>query len=760
MTSFLRRYRIGTRLAAAFTLLLLFFVGFGAVSLSHLAEIRSELDNIVLDRYVKTMHFNTMRNQSNRASIETRDIVFETDAAKMRELAQQLLAGRKAYDEARNTVTAMPNSPEGRSVLEQIERIRSDAIHANDRVIELTQAGDNEAAIAYLNEAAKGVNQKWREVLGGAADRQIAQARTAYDHALSVYSRARAQMLAIGVALLLVCVLLAWLVTRSLTGPIANATSLAKGIAGGRLDHQIAIEGGDELTELASSMKAMQDELQGFSEAQLEIARQHELGEIDHVIPAERFPGAYGQMAGQVNELVRSHIDTVHSVATFVAEYARGDLSRDFPELPGKKVVTTRAVAAVKASLAEITGELERLVDAAVAGDFTQRGEAERFEFVYRDMVDNLNTLMASAGRGLDEVGGVLTAVSEGELRRRADENLPGQFGQLAADANRTVEKLAQIVGQIRQGSDTINAAAGEIAAGNADLSRRTEQQAASLEETASSMEELTSTVQHNADNARAANQLARGAAEVAGQGGEVVGRVVRTMDEINEASRRIVDIISVIDGIAFQTNILALNAAVEAARAGEQGRGFAVVASEVRSLAQRSAAAAKEIKGLIDDSVARVDTGSQLVGQAGQTMDEIVASVRKVTEIIAEIAAASAEQSAGIEQVSQAVVQMDEGTQQNAALVEQASAAARSLEQQAGTLVQTVAVFRAEGAGAATAGFERHLHEVGVLPAKRTPAPQPPVAKHGAAGRPGNTTAPARPMQEAAGNDAGWQEF
>src|SRR5690606_24940726 len=272
-----------------------------------------------------------------------------------------------------------------------------------------------------------------------------------------------------------------------------------------------------------------------------------------------------------------------------------------------------------------------------------------------------------------------------------------GQFGELAADANRTVEKLAEIVGQIRQGSDAMNAAAGEIAAGNNDLSRRTEQQAASLEETASSMEELTSTVQHNADNARRANELARGAAEVAGKGGQVVGQVVRTMDGINEASRRIVDIIGVIDGIAFQTNILALNAAVEAARAGEQGRGLAVVASEGRSLAQRSAAAAKEIKVLIDDSVSKVEDGSSLVHEAGSTMEEIVSRVAKVSEIISEIAAASAEQSAGIEQVSPAMLQMDEGTQQYAGLVMESSAAARALRCRAGVQEPTVAICRAD---------------------------------------------------------------
>src|SRR5690606_33570566 len=263
-----------------------------------------------------------------------------------------------------------------------------------------------------------------------------------------------------------------------------------------------------------------------------------------------------------------------------------------------------------KAGMLEVNAEIKQLVDAAVAGDFSRRGDAGRFEFVYREMIGTLNELMASSDRGLGEVGALLSAVAEGDLSRRAATDLPGQFGDLAGDANRTVAKLTQIVGRIREGSDSINSAAEEIAAGNNDLSRRTEQQAASLEETASSMEELTSTVRQNADNARQANQLAIGAADVAGKGGEVVGRVVDTMSAINESSRKIVDIISVIDGIAFQTNILALNAAVEAARAGEQGRGFAVVASEVRSLAQRSAGAAKEIKGLIDNSVEKVQNG------------------------------------------------------------------------------------------------------------------------------------------------------
>ncbi|NGZ83558.1 methyl-accepting chemotaxis protein [Duganella aceris] len=287
--------------------------------------------------------------------------------------------------------------------------------------------------------------------------------------------------------------------------------------------------------------------------------------------------------------------------------------------------------------------------------------------------------------------------VAGGDLTGHIDDSAKDETGQLLSALKDMNASLLGIVTEVRSGTDHITTSSSEIAAGNQDLSRRTEQQAGALEETASSMEELTSAVRHNADNARQANQLAASAAQVAVKGGEVVAQVVGTMDSINQSSRKIVDIISVIDGIAFQTNILALNAAVEAARAGEQGRGFAVVASEVRNLAQRSASAAKEIKQLIGDSVDKVNQGSKLVADAGTTMDEIVSSVHRVSDIITEITAASSEQSAGINEVNQAIGSMDAVTQQNAALVEQAAAAAESMQQQAAALAQAVSVFKVD---------------------------------------------------------------
>jgi methyl-accepting chemotaxis protein len=302
----------------------------------------------------------------------------------------------------------------------------------------------------------------------------------------------------------------------------------------------------------------------------------------------------------------------------------------------------------------------------------------------------------------LNQAVHVAQTVAGGDLTSRIEASSKDETGQLLQALKAMNDSLVRIVGEVRGGTEAISAASNEIATGNLDLSARTEQQASSLEETASSMEELTSTVKQNAENARQANALSISASEVAIKGGEVVGQVVDTMTAINESAKKITDIIGVIDGIAFQTNILALNAAVEAARAGEQGRGFAVVASEVRSLAQRSAAAAKEIKTLIDDSTSKVDVGSKLVEQAGATMDEVVASVKRVTDIVSEISAASREQSAGIEQVNEAITQMDQVTQQNAALVEQAAAAAGSMNEQAGKLERTVGVFKLDGMSAA----------------------------------------------------------
>jgi methyl-accepting chemotaxis protein len=346
----------------------------------------------------------------------------------------------------------------------------------------------------------------------------------------------------------------------------------------------------------------------------------------------------------------------------------------------------------------QIEREVEQVVQRASHGELDLRiGETGKHGH-HLMLAQGINAVLGSVAGAVGEIRKVLQALAVGDLTRRVDARLEGDFGEMARNANDTVDHLAQIVGQIQDAVAVINTGASEIASGNADLAERTEQQAANLEETASSMEQLTSTVQHNADSARNARGLAEGASGIAQRGGRVVASAVDTMGRITQASKQIEDIISVMDGIAFQTNILALNAAVEAARAGEQGRGFAVVASEVRALAQRSATSAKEIKALIGASVKAVDEGARQVQEAGKAIGDLVGEVDKVTGLVSEISAATDEQAAGIGVVNQTIAHLDSTTQQNAALVEQASAAAHSMEEQARALAEAVARFRLRG--------------------------------------------------------------
>ena len=412
--------------------------------------------------------------------------------------------------------------------------------------------------------------------------------------------------------------------------------------------------------------------------------------------------GFFLQLAKDLNSLSATTGKGLEDVARVLNAVANGDLSNritsEYHGIFGQLKNSTNTTVEYLHHVVEL--ETARLVSAAAHGDFSQRIDEAGKSGFFLQLTRDLNQLCSTTETSLSDVARVLDGVTRGDLTLHVEAEYEGIFDQLKESINATVSHLHQLVEQIKEAVETINTAAREIAAGNQNLSQRTESQAASLEETASSMEELTGTVKQNADNARMANQLAHGASEIAIRGGNVVGQVVETMDAINGSAHKIVDIISVIDGIAFQTNILALNAAVEAARAGEQGRGFAVVASEVRNLAQRSASAAKEIKHLIDDSVHKVESGSKLVGSAGQTMNEIVGAVKRVTDIMSEVSTASGEQSAGIDQVNTTVSQLDEMTQQNAALVEQAAAAAESLEEQAQNLSASVSVFRLKNSG------------------------------------------------------------
>ncbi len=395
--------------------------------------------------------------------------------------------------------------------------------------------------------------------------------------------------------------------------------------------------------------------------------------------------------------------------------------------------------------------QLEGLIASAVAGDLEQRLDTSTYQGFLKTIGDGINDMLGAIVEPLREAIRVIQSLSEGDLTQSMQGEYQGEFAVLADALNSSMRNLRELVAEIALAANSISSSAGEISQGNADLSQRTEEQASSVEETASTMEQMTSVVKQNADNARQANQLASGARQQAEKGGEVVSAAVRAMSEINASSKKIEDIISVIDEIAFQTNLLALNAAVEAARAGEQGRGFAVVAGEVRNLAQRSAAAAKEIKGLIKDSVSKVEEGSRLVDESGHTLEEIVVASKKVSDIIAEIAAAGQEQAAGIDQINKAITQLESVTQQNAALVEEAAAASESMANQSKSMQQLVSRFKV-GDISLEGSLDGGRQEA---PAAPRPAPQS-SARPQAAPAP----RPASPPPAASEDDDEWEEF
>nr|WP_269744735.1 methyl-accepting chemotaxis protein [Stenotrophomonas maltophilia] len=732
---------MGSRLGAGFGLLLLFIVAIVGLVLygNHLKS--AQFEKVVDVNMVKMRLLNDMLDTNNAVLMHRRLMVikrgedFDKDYQKAQELS-------RTYDGIWAKYIKIPRDATGDTLVAKIDAARKATDASTQHLHERMKAGDFDGAAKELL-AEHGLATAWNEAISTLLRHQEALTARSREEYRSTESWTGTLSIVFGVLSLILGSLAAWAITRSLTRPLEGAVKLADGIANGRLDSNIDASGNDEVTQLLRSMQRMQAQLQSVMAAQGELARQHDAGSLSYRMDESAFPGDYGRMVHETNALVGSHVQVQNRLIEVMKHYARGDLSVDMDPLPGEKAAITQAMDETKTSLSAINGEIRRLATAAAAGDFSLRGDEDRFAYDFRDMVAGLNRLMQTTDENLVQVSTLLQAISRGDLTVRMQGDFHGVFARMRDDCNATVDQLKQIVGRIQSSASSINLAAGEIASGNTDLSRRTEQQAANLEETAASMEELTSTVKQNAEHARQANQLAIGAHGVASQGGEVVGQVVTTMSAIEASSKKIAEIISVIDGIAFQTNILALNAAVEAARAGEQGRGFAVVASEVRTLAQRSAGAAKEIKGLIEDSVGKVADGSALVRQAGTTMGEIVASVQRVTDIMADISAASQEQSSGIEQVNQAVVQMDETTQQNAALVEEASAAARSMEEQANLLAEAVSVFRT-GAATAAAVVRPALAAVAatVTPVRRPAALSP------------------RIEPTLAANAGGWEEF
>ncbi|HDS1227098.1 methyl-accepting chemotaxis protein [Stenotrophomonas maltophilia] len=694
--NYLRNVRVAWRLGLGFGLLLLLVAAVVATGATASVVQKRAMQQVVDVSVAKVRLLSQMLDANNQMMVVRREMLIRQGDDRGHD-EQRIADLVKRYEASWTAYQALPSDAEGKAIAETIAAKRAIARPLNKQTSELMEQGDYPGAVALtlgpVQEAANG----WNKALSDGVDFEEKESREAAAEAIRLGERSLLQLLVLGGVALLVGIAASVMIGRSLTGPLARAVNLAERLSKGQLDQEFRLGGRDELTQLGEAMASVRQSVQAAIGAQLQMAEQHEAGAIRYRMDASAFPGDFGRMVQATNSLVESHVQVELLMAEVMQRYAIGDLSRDLPDYPGEKGTLTRTLAAVKQSLMAINAQIDALARAARAGDFSMRGDAAAFQFQFKAMVEHLNGMMASSQASIADVSDVLRAISHGDLTARMDGEYDGVFARMRDDANTTTAQLTGMVRGIQVAADSINNAAQELAAGNNDLSRRTEQQAANLEEAAASMEELTSTVRQNAELARQADSEAHAAGAAVRETEQAMAQMASVMGEIDQSSARISEISTVIDGIAFQTNILALNAAVEAARAGEQGRGFAVVASEVRTLAQRAGVAAKEIKELIEDAAAKVKSGLAVTVESEAAIARVAQASSRTTQLMSDIAAASKEQAAGIEQVNQVVVQMDQVTQQNAALVEEATAASRALEEQAHALTTSVAVFKVE---------------------------------------------------------------
>ena len=697
--------KIGARLGMGFAVTIVLLIAVALLGGVRVQSLNEDIQLMTEDRFPKTVEANSIVRAINVIARNLRNAALFSGEERKKAL-DGIEPQRKLISESISKLEATIKSEKGKEVLNKVKAARAGYVSNQDKAMEFIKADKRTELVELMQGELRKTQAEYITAVDTLIKFQVDIMNKSGKEAAEAATNAVRMLAGIALAAVILATLIGWWLTRGITRPLNQAVEVADAMAVGDLSKRIDVTSTDEVGKLLASLKTTQASVQALVTDAAMLAEAAVAGKLSTRADASKHQGDFNRVVAGVNNTLDAVIGPLNVAASYVDQISKGAIpakitatyNGDFNTLKNNLNVCIDAVNALVA-------DANLLSAAAVEGKLATRAEAAKHQGDFRKIVEGVNATLDAIVGPVNEVVRVLGALSKGDLTERITAQYKGTFDQLKSDANLTVDKLTEIVTSIKESTESINVASKEIASGNTDLSSRTEEQASSLEETASSMEELTSTVKQNAENAKQANQLAAGASEVAVKGGAVVGQVVTTMSSINESSKKIVDIISVIDGIAFQTNILALNAAVEAARAGEQGRGFAVVATEVRTLAQRSAAAAKEIKELIGDSVEKVGAGTKLVDEAGKTMEEIVASVKRVTDIMAEITAASQEQSAGIEQVNTAITQMDEVTQQNAALVEQAAAAAESMEEQAGNLATAVSIFKmTQQAGRATA--------------------------------------------------------
>ncbi len=755
----LSNLKVATSLKLGFgTLLILLFI-IGLIGVSNLRSMDTELGILINDKLQKQTQANEMVHSITEIAMAMSNTLLESDTTQVNVELAKIEVAREKIKTNLDALNLSIESAEGKALLAAVMEKRQAYLESQEGFLILIKAGERKHAQELL-AIARSQQESYIATIDKLIQFQSSLVSQVSHDTESQVKKAELMIIIFGLFALVFGIFIATSMIRNLLrqlgGEPSEAAEAVRKIANGDLSNELKLALGDNAS-LLYSLKNMQDSLRSIVTEIRSMVEAATHGNFNQKMNLQGKAGYTEDLSMLLNQLSDTVDSAFKDTIRVTDALAKGDLSQKISaEYAGAYHQVKLSVNTTAESLTKIMAETQAIVDAANHGNFSVKMDLNGKLGYTKTLSSQLNLLTDNVDAAFKDTIRVCQALAEGDLTQNITRDLQGAFNDVKLAVNTTVDNLKRLVGDIKVSVESIGTASKEIASGNTDLSQRTEQQAASLEETAASMEELTSTVKQNADNARQANQLADNASGVAAKGGAVVQEVVGTMSSINESSRKIVDIISVIDGIAFQTNILALNAAVEAARAGEQGRGFAVVAAEVRNLAQRSAAAAKEIKTLISDSTEKVDIGTKLVDDAGRTMEEVVNAVKRVTDIMAEISAASIEQSSGIEQVNRAIGQMDEVTQQNAALVEEAAAAAESLEEEARSLSGAVNLFKLD--------HQANHITVARTPAKpvvaRKPASALPVARKPAAPIAKAKSLPAKQPALPTGGDDEWEEF